>query len=74
MQQIFQFIIDNKHIGVNSEDGKSYFVSVDGAYAGIIFPSFDDNLSEGGILWKTNDLVAASLVKEIGKRIQEEDL
>lgn len=74
MEQIYNFKIDGKEIGVSSDDGHNYHVSINGVYTGIIFPEFDDELSDGGTLWRTKDLIALNLVAEIGRQIEDEDM
>ncbi|MET3114627.1 hypothetical protein AAKU52_002362 [Pedobacter sp. CG_S7] len=74
MQQIYSFNIEEKQVGVNSDDGQSYHVSIDGKYAGIIFPEFNDDLGDGSILWTTKDLISNELVIQIGIHIEDEDL
>ena len=73
MQQIYDFEIEGQRIGVNSEDGQFYHVSVDGNYVGKIYPKFEDDLSDGGLSWKSDDKISNRFVQLIGKRIEGED-
>lgn len=68
---LYNFNIDTYKVGVTAEVEKEYHISLDGVYAGIIFPEFIDE--PPFMIWKTNDFIAEDLVQKIGAAIEDED-
>ena len=71
MQQIYNFTINTYKVDVTAEVENEYHVSLDGIYAGIIFPEFIDETPF--MVWKTKDLIQEDLVQKIGAAIEDED-
>jgi len=71
MQQIYHFNINTYKVDVNAEDNNLYHVSVNGIFAGIIFPEFIDE--PPFMVWKTKDIISEDLVQKIGAEIEKED-
>ncbi|RZK72896.1 MAG: hypothetical protein EOO85_18540 [Pedobacter sp.] len=68
---LYNFNINTYKVDVTAEVENEYHVSLDGVYAGIIFPKFIDE--PPFMIWKTNDLIAEDLVQKIGAAIEDED-
>jgi len=71
MQQIYNFTINTYKVDVTAEVENEYHISLDGIYAGIIFPEFLDE--PPFMVWKTRDLIQEDLVQKIGAAIEDED-
>jgi len=67
----YRFEIYTYDVGVTAIIENKYHITLDGAYAGIIFPEFLDQ--PPFLVWKTKDLIADVLVQKIGAAIQNEN-
>lgn len=67
----YDFEIDTYKVSITAEVENEYHVTIDGVFAGVIFPEFIDE--PPFLIWKTTDLIQEDLVQKIGAAIEDED-